>query len=204
MANYTWVDLDIPAAGILADLHGVQWDLKNARDWAKTLLARRIADPPELDLVEPLSVAVGVMYSRPFVTGVRTRLGEADLVIFTPEQRLAHDRLRSYRDKHIAHSVNAFEENYPRANYCSERVREEGITSISCGGARVLGLSSNDLNDVIELSEIMLKHVEKRMSAEQERILPIVRNLPLDEVLASGHKSFSVPRNDKIHVRRKR
>jgi hypothetical protein len=83
-------------------------------------------------------------------------------------------------------------------------VREEGITSINCGGARVLGLSSNDLNDVIELSEIMLKHVEKRMAAEQVRLLPIVRNMPLDEVLASGHKSFSVPRNDRINVRRKR
>ena len=204
MANYTWVDLDIPEAATLADLHGVQWDLRNAREWAKSLLARRFAEPPELDLVEPLSVAVGVMYSRPFVTGVRSRLGEADLAIFTVEQRQAHDRLRSYRDKHVAHSVNAFEENYPRANYCAERVREEGITSISCGGARVLGLSSSDLNDVVELSEIMLKHVEKRMAAEQERLLPIVRNMPLDEVLTSGHKSFSVPRNDTIHVRRKR
>ena len=81
-------------------------------------------------LVEPLSIAATVMYSRPFSGGVRHRLGEEDLKILSSEQRASHHYLRAYRDKHVAHSVNAFEENITRAYYCVERVKEEGITSI--------------------------------------------------------------------------
>lgn len=204
MATHTWVDLDLPEAATLADLHGVAWDLRNARDWAKVLLARIFATPPELNFIEPLSVAVAVMYSRPYVTGVRQRLTDSDLAAFTPEQREAHERLRAYRDKHVAHSVNAFEENQPHANYCVERVQQEGITSVGCSGARIFGLNSRDLEYVIELSDIMLKHVESRMAVEQQRVLEIVRRMPLDEVLASGHKPFVVDRSAKVHVRRKR
>lgn len=203
MATYTYVDLEIPEATTLADLHGAQWDLQNAQAWAKDLLAHMVATPPDLGLLEPLSIAVATMYSRPFVTGVRAKLDETDLTVFTPEQRLAHNRLRAYRDKHVAHSVNAFEENSPRANYCVERVHEEGITSISCAGARVLGMSSIDLNDIIELSGVMLKHVEARMTAEEVRLLAIVRDMPLDDILVNGQKSFTVCRDDRIHLRRK-
>jgi len=65
-------------------------------------------------------------------------------------------------------------------------------------------MSSGELNDVIELSDIMLAHVEKRMAAEQEHLLEIVRNMPLDKFLASGQKSFAVARDDRVHVRRKK
>ena len=204
MATHTWVDLNIAEAATLADLHGVSWDLRNARDWAKELLAKMFAAPPNLLAIEPLSVAIAVMYSRPFVTGVRRPLGKADLAILTAEQRIAHDHLRAYRDKHVAHSVNAFEDNQPRAQYCIERVTAEGITSIGCGGARVLGMNSQDLNNVVELAEVMLKHVETRMADEQQRLLEIVRQMPLDQVLAGGQKSFKVNRGAKVHASRKR
>ena len=143
------------------------------------------------------------MYSRPFARGVRRRLGETDLAIFTPDQRVAHDYLRAYRDKHVAHSVNAFEENLPRARYCLERVKEEGITAISCGGGRVIGLSGFDLKNVVELTNLLETHVDSLIAKERERLLVIVRKMPLEEVLAAGQKAFVVDTQAAISKRRK-
>jgi hypothetical protein len=203
MATYTSVDLNIPQATLLADLNGISVDLGSAKDMAQLLKDSLDSGRPKWEIVEPYSIAIAVRYSRPFVTGVRTRLGEEDLTIFSPEQRDAHERLRAYRDKHVAHSVNEFEENLPCANYCEERVQVEGITSIGCSHSRVAGLSPRDIGDIVELSTLMLNHVETRMAQEQTRLLSIVRGMPLDTVLAGGQKIFVVGRKTKIDKRRK-
>lgn len=204
MATHTWVDLHITEAARLADLSGILCDLRQAREFAKLLASEFGADKPNWQLVEPLSIAAAVMYSRPFMRGVRHRLGEDDLRMLTAEQREAHDHLRTYRDKHIAHSVNPLEENIPRANYCVERVNEEGITGISFGGGRVVGLSGSDVAAIIELTTLLEAHIDTQISAEQARLLPIVRSLPLEQVLAEGQKAFDVDARATVAKSRKR
>ena len=190
MATHTWVDLQISEAELLADLAGVAWDFRSAREFAQ-LLARECSPAyTNQELVEPLSIAALVMYSRPFMTGVRRRLTDDYLQILTPRQREKHRHLRAYRDKHTAHSVNSFEENIPRANYCVERVKDEGITSISHGGGRVIGLSDEDIQSIVELSTILERAVRANIEEEAARILPIVRAMPLEKVLAGGQKVF--------------
>jgi hypothetical protein len=197
------VDLHIGEAAQLADLSGILWDLQSAREIAQMLASEFIAEKTNWRLVEPLSIAAVVMYSRPFLGGVRHRLSEQDLKILSPEQRAAHDHLRAYRDKHAAHSVNAFEENIPRANYCVERVKEEGITSVSYGGGRVIGLGGEEVNAIIELTKVFEAHVQLNIKTEQKRLLQVVRSMPLREVLGGGQKTFVVDLRTKITARRK-
>lgn len=204
VATYTWVDLHIVEAADLADLAGIYYDFGRARDFAELLKAQVAAERTDWRLVEPLSIATTVMYSRPFLGEVRKRLIEKDLSVLTPAQRKAHNHLRAYRDMHVAHSVSGLEENIPRANYCMERVKEEGITSISHGSSRVVGLSSADLESVIELSGVFERYVQKLIEQEQNRLLPIVRAMSLDEVLAGGQKAFVVDTQKAVHERRKK
>lgn len=204
MTNHTWVDLHIPEAAKLADLGGILLDIQQAREFAKLLASEFDAAKSNWQLVEPLSIAVTVMYSRPFMEGVRDRLGEDDLKMLTVAQRQAHDNLRAYRDKHIAHSVSPLEENIPRAYYCVEKVKEEGITSISYGGGRVIGLSRADVAIIIELTTLLEAHIESQVSAEQARLLPIVRNMSLEQVLAGGQKAFGGDMGAEVAKRRKR
>ena len=203
MATHTWADLRIPEAARLADLSGISWDLRSAREFAETLTAELVAEKPNWQIIQPLSIAVAVMYSRPFMDGARSWLGNKDLAILTPEQRAAHDHLRFYRDKHVAHSVNAFEENIPRAQYCVERVEDEGITAIGHGGGRVVGLSGAEVNAVLELTTVLEAYVDGEIVKEKQRLLEIVRKMPLEEVLAGGQKAF-VTDATKISERRKR
>ena len=100
--------------------------------------------------------------------------------------------------------MNPLEENIPRANYCVERVKEEGITGISYGGGRVVSLSGVDVAAIIELTTLLQGHVESQIVAEQARLVPIVRSMPLDQVLAGGQKAFVVDTRAKVAERRKR
>jgi len=204
MATHTWVDLHMPEAQLLADLTGIKADLERARETAQLLSKTMTAEKPDWSLVEPLSVAAAVAYSRPFMTGVRTRLGEDDLSTLSPVQREAHDRLRAYRDKHVAHSVNAYENNNPRAQYCVERVNEEGITAIGCSHGRVSGLSPSDIGNMTELATLLINGVERRIKEEQARLLQIVRNMPLEKVLTGGQGAFQIDHTTPIDQRRKK
>ena len=184
MATNTYVSLRIPEAADLADLSGIRSDLEGARDWAQMLGEIYRAEKPNWLLAEPLSVAILVKYSRSFITGVRKWLDEdAITAALTDDQRAKHRYLRNYRDKHIAHSVNAFEENVPVGRYWLERVREEGITSVECNQNNVVGLGVADLDAVSELCSAMIRHVDGLLATEKSRVLAIVRAMPLDDVL---------------------
>lgn len=136
--------------------------------------------------------------------GVRKWLGGDALEALTPNQREKHARLRAFRDKHIAHSVNAFEENQPVARYWVDRVTDEGISSIECNHTRITGLSSADLEDVIELTTAILSHVDSQLEKEKAKVLEIVRQMPIDEVLNQPQRGPVLPDLKKIDRRRER
>ena len=192
MANYTYAELRLEETQVLADLVGVLSDLQKVREFSRMLDAILSISGGDWSLVEPLSIAVIVMYGRVFSGGVRTAFGVDDLNVLTSEQRVSHDQMMAYRDKHIAHSVNDFEQNVVRAQYCSERVQDEGITAITYGQGRVIGLGRDDLQIFFELTDVFEDHVRSRMQSEQSRLVPLVRGMPLEEVLAGGHKVFEV------------
>src|SRR5215467_12191895 len=108
-------------------------------------------------------VATIIRYARAF-SGVRLKLYKDAGSILTDEQRSKHDHLMLIRSKYIAHSVNAFEESQPVARYRVERVKEEGITSIACNHRRIVGLSEQDLTDIIDLASTWLNYVKQKQS----------------------------------------
>jgi hypothetical protein len=193
MATYTWVDLHMPEARLLADLNGVVGDLQRAREYAEMLIEIYKSDPPNWRFVEPLAIAMTITYARAFSGGVRYHLREQDLITLSESQRATHVFLCDYRDKHVAHSVNAFEENIARANYCIERVHAEGITGIGYGGGRVASLDGEKLLGLIEITVMLETQARIRIRLEEERLLVLVRAMPLDHVLAGGQKAFRPP-----------
>lgn len=205
MATHTWADLHIPEAERLADLAGISADLEHARAMAQALLKDMESEAPNHLLHEPYSIAIVVKYCRAFTDGARAWLGKEDLdAAMTDLQKSRHRHFDLLRDKHIAHSVNAFEENVVHARYCEERVRDEGITSISYRHSRISSLSSPELHGLIELTTVMLGHVESKIRKEQERLLKIVRNMDLDMVLKGGQKAFLSNPNVQLDKSRKK
>lgn len=183
MATYSSVHINLPEAEVLADLTGIHDDLSQARLYARQLQGAWSSSPPDVWLVEPFSTAILVRYARPFATGVRLRLGADALAVLTEDQRRRHADFIAFRDKHIAHSVNAYEANQPIAVFCVERVDVEGITAIECNHTRVVGLSAEDLGHIIALIDALLTYVDRRIENEKAKILPLVRATPIANVL---------------------
>lgn len=190
MATHTWVDLHMPEAALLADLNGVAGDLRRAREYADMVLNALEGEHPNLPLVEPLSIAMAVTYARAFSGGVRYHLNEEDLAALSDSQRAHHQFFRDYRDKHLAHSVNEFEENLARAYYCIERVETEGITSVGYGGGRLVSLGSDLVRALIEITHVLEDGVRKKIKIEEEKLFSLVRSIPIETVLAGGQKAF--------------
>lgn len=71
-------------------------------------------------------------------------------------------------------------------------MQDEGISDISVTHHRILGLSGKDLQDIVELTGLMLAHVETRIDEERARVLEVVRTKPLKEIL-SQNSTFTMP-----------
>jgi hypothetical protein len=191
MATYEYVEVQIREARYLADLNGIQMDLQAAIDLCNRLLDIYRMEKIDSELPEALSIAILVKYSRLFATGVRKRLSINDVSGLTKEELDRHKIFIALRNKHIAHSINEFEENIVKAYYNNEKVYTEGITSISVGHARLISLSGYDAEAIIGLSKKIIDYVNVKMKAENAKVLELVRNQPIDEVLRCGSTVFN-------------
>ena len=207
MATNAFVNIDIKEAEHLADLTGIVHDFRATKRFAeqlKKMLEGGISHP----LHEPMTIAILARYSRPFQSGRRYRLRITDITELSQQQKEAHDRFRLWRDKHIAHSVNVFEENQPVARYWVERFNNEGFTSVECNSNELAGMSLWDVEMVIELATHFIDQLTPRLKHEKGKVLAVVQSLPKDEVLKnekpmSFSKMKDVGKNRKRHPRKR-
>jgi hypothetical protein len=204
MATHTFVHFEHKEAAALAGLQSIHFDLWSAIQLCEYFESQSQNGYPPSEITDAFSTAILVRYSRAFVSGVRKGLGEDTLASLSVGQRANHERLRAFRDKHIAHSVNAFEDTKIQARYCEERVQQEGITAVSAAHYRVMGLSSRDVGDVMDLCKALLVYVDAKIEEEKKRLLFVLRSMPIAEVLSRPSSPVLLPDHSKIGKRRAR
>lgn len=115
----------IPAAARLASLAGIKSDLEQVITYCDRMIERDagahlkktpfdiVGFTTPLDFVdwEALSTAACISYAKCLSSGVRQSLDSNLLSIAGRELKTLHDFAINVRNKHIAHSVNSFEEN---------------------------------------------------------------------------------------------
>jgi hypothetical protein len=208
MATNTFVELYLDETQLLADYTSIEYDLLSAGDFARLISEEWQKTLPDSSLFDPLMVATIIRYARAFVQGVRVNIYKEGAHMLTEEQRSKHQLLMQIRDKYVAHSVNAFEESQPVARYWVEKVHEEGIASIECNHCRVVGLNQQEVTDIIELTTVWRRYVQKKLTEEKARLLPIVRKLPLETLLQNAPRAVlpdtSKPQKPRTTASRKR
>ncbi|MDE2807332.1 MAG: hypothetical protein OXN90_02850 [Gemmatimonadota bacterium] len=202
MTVHVFVEFQIPEARAFADLTGIRYDLESARSLATKLQRVMEGDNPDYELVDALTTAILVRYSRPFSGGIRKWPKEDVLDELSAEQRHKHDRLRNFRDKHIAHSVNAFEKNQPIARYVEGREYSEGVYSVECQHGRIVGLNSSETESVIDLATAMIEYVDRLLDVEKEALLAKVRSISFDHLLLK--KGIRTPLSPSADIKRAR
>jgi len=203
MATHKWVDVEMEEARYLADLNGIQIDLEAVIELCKRLINAYSIENNDSKLYEVMTIAILIKYSRSFVTGVRSRLSILDIPGLNEEELSEHEKFIALRNKYIAHSVNEYEENKVIARYNDEKVYDEGITSISIQHTRLISISAYDAQAIISLSQKILDYVNTQIKVEKNKILNLVRNQPIIEVLARGASSSKNPNIKNVDKRRK-
>jgi hypothetical protein len=80
MVHQDFVEIDLPQAQTLADLTGISFDLETAHDFAAKLREMVGAGNPDFTLIDALTTAMLVRYSRAFTSGSRQSLKEEALL----------------------------------------------------------------------------------------------------------------------------
>ena len=202
MVTHTFIDIGIEEAKDLADLVGIEYDLKSAIWLSELLLKQFETSSYDGTLIDAITTAILVRYSRPFVTGARKKLRIEDIDTLNDNEKSKHKWLIEIRNKHIAHSVNTFEENRVIGYYILEHA-EKGITGISVQHGRIIGLSSEDAKSVIAISKKVLDHVSKLIEVEKAKVLSIVGQRNIKDLLKQSKQSAFSPDIRRPNKRRK-
>ena len=213
MAVLRYVNLSFPEAQPLADLTGVEQDLKVAESFCDLLMeelqrfgAERNKTPPNPVLWEALTVAALIRYARAFAKGVRTRSWRTiePVVGGLPDELASnHQRFLDLRDKHIAHSVNRLEEkNQVRAYLVPEEKGARGVASISAQHDRLFSLGVEDAKHLKALCVEMRSRISGLIKAETAKVLKLARRLPVDELYAQVDPPPELPSWSDVNKRR--
>jgi hypothetical protein len=173
-------------------IHGIRYDLESAARIAEYLLKLSNGEFPGPEIMDGLSTALVVRYSRAFVSGVRhSPHARTALAELTEEQRAVHDAVVTMRDKHIAHSVNAQEESWIGAQYYEERVAEDGFVGVAVHHGRTIGFGENELHSILDVIKTLLTFIDARIKEEEARLLPPPKSLSAEEILSDPRSELT-------------
>lgn len=178
MGTVERVDFSLPQAQRLAELLSIQIDLFDVQQYC--FMLRDSTDPA---LTEPyaraaLTKAAAISYGRiggPSARSVRI----SDLVAQLPDE-LKHwnSFFKDFRDKFIAHSVNAFEEL--RVDAWVE-VGDNGrcfVQNVAPSNGRHTYLAPDEVQAFLDLAQAMLSLVIGEIGRETQLVLAAARSMP--------------------------
>jgi len=190
----------VPEAARLASLIGLKSDLEQVLAYCDRMIERYLG--PHLkkspfDIVgfttpvdfldwEALSTAACVSYARCFLSGVRQSLDNNLLRTAEPEFNTLHDFVMGFRNKHIAHSVNSFEENTVTVHLGDNFQSSQEIETVTPSHTRAAGLAFDIPAKLKRLAQWWLRKVDEEMSVEKANVLRAARATLLSDLEAYG------------------
>lgn len=205
------VDFSIREAQWLADLHGIDNDLRDVVKLCnKCLDFLQALPPPEGDPIDwldkswlsgEISFAAVIKYGRTFGSGTRLSIPSSWIERLTPEYQDKHRYFKNLRDKFIAHSVNSFEDNQVFA-YLHPQFNPSGVKSITVDTGRYVSMSAGDVTSLKGLAGALQQMVRLEISIEMVRVLEIAKKWPISELLSRETDNRPIPSNDDVAKRR--
>lgn len=203
-----FVNIDLQQAYLLADLAGIRDDLEATDAICDLILKEKIEikeDVIDFTMSQALSSAALVSYARAFKTGVRANVLRDKIASMLPKELLEkHQWAIDLRDKYVAHSVNAFEDNQVVASLFPEEHGHKGIFRITVRRSRLAALGDNNVTDLKTLCATLIKRIDKLMKEENNKVLEAARRLPIDQLYALQPTSNPLPNRSEVGIRRKR
>jgi hypothetical protein len=175
--------VDTAEARELGDLAGSVKDMETAFELCRRLEAVLGASPIDVALVDALSTAIVIRYARSFNKAVRTGLPTELVNQLSPELQTLHQRICALRDKHVAHSVNPFEENIVVV-LVQETPDPPALGTVDVRHGRWLGFDQTLATSCCELCKALLIAGRHRLEEKKREFQTYLASLPLDTIYA--------------------
>jgi hypothetical protein len=171
----------------LADVYSILQELKSVMETCTRL--RQLLKAEQIDwlLIESLWTAALIRYSRCYASGKRHGLSE-DIYKDLPGDAIGVHRLyENLRNKHIAHSVNPFEQVKVGLILSSENSQEKKVMEVSPYLMKLVPTTDDDVRQLGALVKVLVNKLMKNGEQYEEEALRVGRSLPIDEL-------YSLPR----------
>lgn len=185
--HYAGYRFPVPEAAWYASLIGIQSDLNGVIEYCDYLLNNEVATKRDFVLWEGLCSAAVVRYARCFASGVRERLPQSLVEDADPKLRAFHEYIIELRNKHVAHSVNPFEENDVTVQIGEHFKESKEIVAITGAHGRTVGLGIGEEDQLKILAQWVLEKVRTTMKEEREQLLPLAHKKSLADLKAFGN-----------------
>jgi len=206
MATHRFVPIECEGSKLLADLEGIKQDLSYTIEICEHLekmLNRRGNLIENHVLIEALSCAALVKYARALGSGVRTEIPKSIIQKLTSQMKEDHKFFKNVRNKHIAHSVNAFEDIIVQAYLYPEEHGNRGVSQISVSKHEIVGLSGSNVERLKGLCRYFIEKLNPLIEDANNKVLEYARNLPMDELYKRKALSPKVLTSEDAGKRRK-
>jgi hypothetical protein len=176
MSVYTYVNISLPEAKRLADLHGIEFDLNACHRYCQKyikLSSDNFQPIEEGQHLECFSVYIFVKYGRCFGGGVRVGVEKEIVKIFTEDERNLHTLIIDIRNKYIAHSVNNFEDHKVKV-WLNPDDKGRKVNDVNIGSNYIAGFSPSLIDRLKNLIDKIIVWIDKENKYEQKRLTQIV------------------------------
>jgi hypothetical protein len=174
MARAQYVAVPLPEGRRLGDLFGIDEDLLACHDYIglyKSLCEAKRSHA-NFQLMDCVVTTIFIRYGRCFGSGVRSRTHRELKQVLEPVDFPTHQLAIDLRDKHFAHSVNAFETPEITVSLAMDSP-ERAVTSVSVGSRSVFP-DMFVFDNLIVLINKLRTWVLSEQKAECARLLPLI------------------------------
>ena len=183
MAHLSPVPLNFQDAHTAADINGIIIDL----DWIlKTcdVLKRIPCDMVNINLLEAISAGIIIKYGKCDKEGVRKRIPRTIIGKLPKKAQKTHNFFVNLRDKYIAHSVNAFEEDWAVAYIDQKNSKNQRFHSIGFHHEHIIAiLGAKDIERLVYLIKRLKESLSKMLNKSKKNIKKIASRIPIVELV---------------------
>lgn len=185
--------IDFEEAKKLADLVSIVQDLGATMQTCSRLKKLLKEDSKDTILIDSLWSTALTRYARCFADGKRFGLSEDIFDGLQGEPKKVHELYINLRNKHVAHSVNPFEQIQVGLMLSPSSSDKKEILGVSTLAMRYITQSVDGVHQLGLLTKVLCERVCKIAKEYEEKVLDKGKQLPIDELYKKIQPRLTAP-----------
>jgi len=196
-------EVDFEEARMLADLGAITQDLGSVMKTCSKLKVLLEENSQDNFLIENLWTSALIRYARCFASGKRYGLNETIFKELQGEALKVHNMYMDLRNKHIAHSVNPFEQMKVGVVLSPKESQDKKIIGVATLSMKQISLDKEGVHQLGLLSKVILKKVCEIAKQYEQKTLEIGKTLPIEDLYKRARPRLVAPGPDETNKSRK-